>query len=213
MRSSSWGAVEHGGNHGDDHGDASANFALELAAEVGNRKSIVTRSGPRGSLEQPIGPPRGSLEEPLVTRSEPRGPPRGSLEEPLVIRSEPRARPRGSLEEPIGPLEDFREFLSWVVSTKTSCCVTERFPLDRTFPANVLPTPTASRGYTYTCARVCTCVYVCVCCLYTPLTRASTHASVAHGARFVSIAPAAEASEAARESCAVLLVHLGYHIE
>ena len=158
MRSSSWGAVEHGGNHGDDHGDASANFALELAAEVGNRKSIVTRSGPRG------------------------------------------------------PLEDFREFLSWVVSTKTSCCVTERFPLDRTFPANVLPTPTASRGYTYTCARVCTCVYVCVCCLYTPLTRASTHASVAHGARFVSIAPAAEASEAARESCAVLLVHLGYHI-
>ena len=195
MRSSSWGAVEHGGNHGDDHGDASANFALELAAEVGNRKSIVTRLAPRGSLEQPIGPPRGSLEE------------------PLVIRSEPRARPRGSLEEPIGPLEDFREFLSWVVSTKTSCCVTERFPLDRTFPANVLPTPTASRGYTYTCARVCTCVYVCVCCLYTPLTRASTHASVAHGARFVSIAPAAEASEAARESCAVLLVHLGYHIE
>ena len=115
-------------------------------------------------------------------------------------------------KEEIGPLEDFREFLSWVVSTKTSCCVTERFPLDRTFPANVLPTPTASRGYTYTCARVCTCVYVCVCCLYTPLTRASTHASVAHGARFVSIAPAAEASEAARESCAVLLVHLGYHI-
>ena len=72
--------------------------------------------------------------------------------------------------EPRGSLEDFREFLSWVVSTKTSCCVTERFPLDRTFPANVLPTPTASRGYTYTCARVCTCVYVCVRCLHTLLT-------------------------------------------
>ena len=62
--------------------------------------------------------------------------------------------------------------------------------------------------------RVCVCVlvFMCMCVAYTRYLPASTHASVARGARFVSIAPAAGAPEAARESCAAPLVRFDYHI-